>query len=65
MKEKRLARKKAPHKTIKGRKQAINRWVMEEYLGRHLETYEHVFHKDGDVKNNDIENLVIIMKKRV
>jgi HNH endonuclease len=63
MNQKRCSREKPPHKTINGKKQSISRWVMEEHLGRPLETYEHVYHKDGDVKNNDIDNLVIIFKK--
>lgn len=63
MNQKRPIREKPPHKTINGRKQSLSRWVMEENLGRELETHEHVYHKDGDVRNNAIENLVIIIKK--
>jgi len=63
MNKKRAPRQKPSHKTINGKKQSINRWIMEEHLGRSLEAHEHVYHKDGDVKNNDIENLVIIRKK--
>ena len=36
---------------------------MEEYIGRTLETYEHVYHVNGDSTDNRIENLIIIQKK--
>lgn len=32
---------------------------MEEFLGRPLEPWEIVHHKDGDTLNNDIENLAV------
>jgi len=39
---------------------------MEAHLGRQLESFEHVYHKDGDPKNNELDNLeVIVMKKKV
>lgn len=37
------------------------RVVMEEYLGRPLKDNEDVHHIDGDVTNNDISNLQIIL----
>jgi hypothetical protein len=52
-----------PHKTIRGVKKTVHRHVMEEHLGRPLESNEHVYHLDGDSRNNAIENLVIIKKK--
>lgn len=63
MNKKRPIREKPPHKTFNGKKQSLSRWVMEAHLGRSLEPYEHVYHKDGDVKNNNIENLIIILRK--
>ena len=36
-----------------------HRLVMEEQLGRYLESYEVVHHKDGDRLNNDPSNLVV------
>lgn len=38
---------------------------MEEHLGRPLLSNEHIYHLDGDPRNNDIKNLVIIKKKVV
>lgn len=35
------------------------RILMEEKLGRPLEPYEDVHHKDGDLTNNDISNLEV------
>jgi hypothetical protein len=36
-----------------------HRYVMQQHLGRALEEYEQVHHKDGDKENNDISNLEI------
>ncbi len=36
---------------------------MEAHLGRALESYEHVYHLNGDSTDNRIENLVVITKK--
>lgn len=52
-----------PTMRINGKKYRVHRYVMQEFLGRALESYEHVYHKDGDPKNNSIENLVLIIKK--
>jgi len=52
-----------PHKTINGKKKRVHRIVMEEYLGRELGPNEHVYHLNGDPKDNNIENLVLIVKK--
>jgi predicted nucleic acid-binding Zn ribbon protein len=40
-----------------------HRLVMEEELGRRLAREEHVHHKDGNKRNNDIENLELISNK--
>lgn len=34
-----------------------HRWVMAEFLGRPLESYETVHHIDGNRQNNDLSNL--------
>ncbi len=62
MTQKRAPRRKPPYKTVNGIKKTLNRVVMEEHLGRTLESYEHVYHIDGDSTNNLLENLVIIIK---
>ncbi len=51
------------HKTINGIKKRLHRHIMEEHLGRLLENCEHVYHLNGDPKDNRIENLIIIKKK--
>lgn len=38
----------------------IHRRVIEEILGRELQSSEHIHHIDGDTKNNEINNLVIL-----
>jgi hypothetical protein len=35
----------------------LHRLIMENHLGRILEPWEHVHHKDGDPKNNTLRNL--------
>lgn len=40
-----------------------HRYLVEQLLGRPLESYEEVHHLDGDETNNDINNLVLISKK--
>jgi hypothetical protein len=37
-----------------------HRWVMENHLGRMLNRWESVHHKDGNPLNNDITNLEVI-----
>jgi hypothetical protein len=43
-----------------GKKVRKHRWLMEQQLGRKLEPWEHVHHKDGDPLNNDLNNLQVI-----
>lgn len=50
------------YKTIDGVKKRIHRIIMEEHLGRFLEPNEHVYHLNGDSRDNRIENLVVIVK---
>jgi len=40
--------------------QYIHRETMEQYLGRKLEPWEHIHHKNGDNTDNRIENLEIL-----
>jgi len=51
------------HKTINGVKKTVHRHVMEEHLGRPLEHHEHVYHLNGDSRDNRLENLIMITKK--
>jgi hypothetical protein len=48
--------------TINGKKNRVHRHIMEEKLGRSLESNEHVYHLNGDSRDNRIENLVLIKK---
>lgn len=50
------------YKTINGIKKALHRHVMEEKIGRMLETHEHVYHINGDQTDHRIENLIVITK---
>lgn len=51
------------HKRVNGVKKTVHRHVMEEHLSRILEPNEHVYHLNGDSRDNRIENLVVIKKK--
>lgn len=50
---------------IKDTQQVVSypRVIMENYLGRKLEPYEEVHHKDDDPLNNDISNLEVLTKE--
>ncbi len=50
------------HKVIDGVKKSIHRHVMEIHLGRELGHDEHVYHMNGDCRDNRIENLVLVKK---
>lgn len=50
---------------IKDTQQVVSypRVIMENYLGRKLEDYEEVHHKDGNPLNNNIDNLEVLTKE--
>ena len=47
---------------VNGVKYDEHRWLMEQHLGRKLETWETVHHKDENPRNNDIDNLEVMSK---
>lgn len=59
-----MSRNRYIYRTINGIKKRLHRHIMEEYLGRSLEKNEHVYHLDGDSKNNEIDNLIVIKMKK-
>lgn len=46
--------------TVNGKSIREHRWIMEQHLGRKLETWEHVHHIDGNHLNNSIDNLEVL-----
>ena len=48
-------------KYIGGKNYRVHRLVMEAHLGRKLSQSEHVHHKDGNKRNNAIDNLEILL----
>ena len=55
-------KKTSQYKTINGLKHRVCRYIMADHLGRDLEVGEHVYHVNGDSKDNRLENLILIKK---
>jgi len=47
---------------IKGIRVRAHRYIMEQKLGRKLSTIEHVHHIDGNTKNFNLNNLIVLKK---
>ena len=50
--------------TIKGKKIDEHRHVMQLHLGRKLKRDEIVHHKDGNKKNNSVDNLQVMSQSQ-
>lgn len=46
--------------SVRGRKVDQHRYIMEQHIGRKLERWEHVHHKNEDPHDNRIENLEVV-----
>lgn len=52
------------HPNKSGKTILEHRWIMEQFIGRELLIFENVHHKNGDRKDNRIENLELWIKKQ-
>ena len=46
--------------TVNGKQVRVHRYVMEQYLCRKLESWEHVHHINGNSHDNRLENLAVL-----
>jgi HNH endonuclease len=46
--------------TVNGKRIREHRHIMQQYLGRKLESWEHIHHIDNNPLNNAIDNLVVL-----
>ena len=52
--------KKYKEIVVNGKRVREHRWLMEQHLGRSLESWEHVHHIDGNHLNNSLNNLEVL-----
>lgn len=60
---KRLIKSRYYKITVEGRRVDLHRYLMEQKLGRRLERWEEVHHKDEDPHNNSLDNLELKSKR--
>ena len=48
---------------INGKRKQLHRHILEQHLNHSLTINEIVHHKDGNIKNNNIENLEIMSRE--
>ena len=46
--------------TVDGKQVRVHRYLIEQHLGRKLESWEHVHHINGDSHDNRLENLAVL-----
>ena len=49
---------------INGKQVRLHRFLMEAYIGRKLNPWELVHHNDGNIHNNDLDNLSITTRSK-